>query len=92
MKEACSGKLGTFMTMHAVYHTTAMKLNRYIQYSTLSKPQLHHHISVAQHHAESLLVIMDTLALGRSSAQSSPSCVAGMPPKFSSPFIGYSII
>jgi hypothetical protein len=92
LREARSGKLGTFITMHTVYHTTAMKLNRYIKHSTLSRPQLHHYLSLAQHHAEALLAIMDTLAPYRSSASSSPDSVHGVPQKFSSPFIGYSIV
>jgi hypothetical protein len=92
LRAARSGKLGTFMTMHAVYHTTAMKLNRYIQHSVLFRPQLQHHISVAKHHAESLLVIMDTLASRRSPVPSSPTSPIDLPAKFSSPFIGYSIV
>ena len=80
------------MTMHTVYHTTAMKLNRYIQHSVLSRPQLQHHTSLAQHHAESLLVIVDTLASRRSPVPSSPTSPTDMPPKFSSPFVGYSIV
>ena len=92
LRAARSGKLGTFIMMHTVYHTTAMKLNRYIQHSILSRPQLQHHISLAQHHAESLLVIMDTLASRRSPVPSSPTSQAELPPKFSSPFVGYSIV
>jgi hypothetical protein len=92
LRAARSGKLGTFMAMHTVYHTTAMKLNRYIQHSVLSRPQLQHHISVAQHHAESLLAIMDTLASRRSPVPSSPTNPTDLPAKFSSPFVGYSII
>jgi hypothetical protein len=69
-----------------------MKLNRYIQHSVLSRPQLQHHISVAKHHAESLLVIMDTLASRRSPVPSSPTSPIDLPAKFSSPFIGYSIV
>ncbi|KAE9364586.1 hypothetical protein N431DRAFT_497059 [Stipitochalara longipes BDJ] len=92
LRAARTGKLGTFMTMHTVYHTTAMKLNRYIQHSVLSGPQLQHHISLAQHHAESLLVIVDTLASRRSPVPSSPTSPTGILPKFSSPFVGYSIV
>jgi hypothetical protein len=78
--------------MHTMYHTTAMKLNRYIKHSTLSRPQLHHHVSLARDHAEALLAIMDTLARGRSSAPSNPDSVVGIHTKFSSPFVGYSIV
>jgi hypothetical protein len=69
-----------------------MRLNRYIQHSVLSRPQLQHHISLAQHHAESLLAIIDTLASRRSPVPSSPTSPTDMPPKFSSPIVGFSIV
>ena len=92
LRAAHSGNLGTFMAMHTVYHTTAMKLNRYIKHSILSRPQLYNHVSLAQHHAEALLMIMDTLASRRSSAPSSPGSSNDIPAKFSSHFVGYSIV
>lgn len=90
-RAADDGKLGTFMTMHTVYHTTSMKLNRYRQHSTLNASQVAHHVSVAQQHAETLLMIMDTLATRRTSPIS-PSEQSSLTNKFSSPFVGYSII
>jgi hypothetical protein len=89
---ADSGKLGTYITIHSVYHTTAMKLNRYTQHSNLSTSQVAHHVSVSQHHAETLLEIMDTLAARRGSMPISPSAQSTFMNKFSSPYIGYSII
>jgi hypothetical protein len=86
-----NGKLGTFMTMHTAYHNTTMKLNRYVPKSTLSSSQLAHHVSIAEHHAESLLVIMNTLS-SRSSTPPSPDERRSAPAKFSSPFCGYSIV
>lgn len=91
-RAADSGKLGTFMIMHAVYHTSAMKLNRYMQHSTLSTSQISHHVSVAQQHAETLLGLVDTLAARRSSMPSPISEQSSSMNKFSSPFVGYSII
>jgi len=92
-RAADSGKLGTYMTMHTVYHTTAMKLNRYIQKSALTGVQLNHHMSIARQHAEDILGMMDILAGSRSIP--SPVSVnenASAATKFSSPFVGYSII
>jgi hypothetical protein len=86
-----NGKLGTFMTMHTAYHNTAMKLNRYVPKSTLSSSQLAHHVSVAEHHAELLLVIMNTLS-SRSSTPPSPDERRSASAKFSSPSCGYSIV
>ena len=89
-----SGNLGTFMTMHTVYHVAAMKLNRYIQHFSLSSSQVAHHISVAQQHAETVLAIMDTLAARRISSANPthPGEMSTAVNKFSSPFVGYSII
>lgn len=91
-RAANNGKLGSFMTMHTTYHTTAMKLNRYIQQYTLTKSQLSHHVSIAKQHAEDLLSITETLSARIRSAPPSPNGTANMQTKFSSPFVGYAII
>lgn len=91
-RAADSGKLGTFMTMHTVYHTTAIKLNRYVQHSTMSSSQTAHHVSVSQQHAEVLLSMMDTLAARRTALPSPISERSLSSNKFSSPFVGYAII
>ena len=89
-----TGKLGTYMTMHTVYYTTSMKLNRYMPLSNLNASQTAHHISVAKQHAETLLVIMDTLAARRTSMPGplSPNEQSASTDKLSYPFVGYSII
>lgn len=96
------GCLGTFMTMHTVFHTTAMKLNRYISSSTLSAAQVSHHITLAKSHAEEVLSMIDTLSsFLRSSSLPSPISAGtysvplnGSPNarKFASPFAGYAIL
>ncbi|XMA09752.1 hypothetical protein WAI453_002543 [Rhynchosporium graminicola] len=91
-RAARGGKLGTFMMMHTVYHTTAMKLNRYIQQYNLTNSQLTHHVSVSRQHAEGLLRVVDTLATFRATAPSSPGMHSDLPIKFSSPFVGYAIV
>ncbi|OWP05343.1 transcription factor Cys [Marssonina coronariae] len=91
-RAAHSGKLGIFMTMHAVYRVAAMKLNRYIQRFTLSSSQLSHHTAVAQHHAEDLLKMIDTLATCRALAPSSAVPQGDLQAPFSSPFVGYAIV
>jgi len=90
-KAADTGKFGTYMTMHSLHHTTAMKLNRYLQKSTTTNAQVNHHVSMAKHHAEELLLVMDTLA-ARQSSIASPSQTTSAPTKVSAPFIGYSIV
>jgi hypothetical protein len=85
-------KLNTFAMLHAVYHTTAMKLNRYIQRANLTPAQLTHHVSAAHHHAEALLSIADLLAARRSSLPSSPTSYGMKSTNLSSPFVGYAIV
>jgi hypothetical protein len=92
-RAADSGKLGTLMMLHSVYYSTVMKLNRYVQKSTLTAPQIRHHIDVANSHAEEFLFIMDTLA--GCVSMPSPTSVNGistLATKLVSPFIGYSIV
>lgn len=86
MKAADAGKIPTYIMMHAVYHTTTIKLNRYIQKSTFSSAQLAHHVSTAKQFARSFLNVLDTLATTNSTSDKRT------PVKFSSPFVGYSII
>lgn len=80
------GKIPTFIMLHSVYHTTTIKLNRYIQRSTLDPVQIAHHISTAQQFALSFLKVLDTVAATNSTSSRST------PRKFSSPFVGYSIV
>ena len=86
MKAADAGRIPTYIMMHAVYHTTTIKLNRYIQKSVFSPAQLAHHVSVAKQFARSLLNVLDILAGTKSTSD------RRTPVKFSSPFVGYSII
>jgi hypothetical protein len=91
-RAANNGKLGTYVTMHAVYHTTMMKLHRYIQISMLNPSKLAHHISIARKHAEALLTTMDTLAAHHNSPASSPTNPHDSRKSFSSPFAGFAIV
>jgi hypothetical protein len=85
-------KMNTFVMIHAVYHTTSMKLNRYIQQANLTPAQLSHHVSAAHHHAEALLAITDVLATRRLSMPSSPRGYGVKPTNLTSPFVGYAIV
>ncbi|TVY82699.1 putative transcriptional regulatory protein [Lachnellula suecica] len=91
-RAADSGKISVFMTMHTVYRTTSMKLNRYIRQSSLTSAQLNHHVSLARQHAEALLRMSDTLAARRISTSTAPNEQSVTPARFSSPFVGYSIV
>lgn len=92
-RAAETGKLGTYMTMHTVYHTTAILLHRYIQKSTLTAAQVSHHTSSAKLHAEDILSIMDTLSGCRSiTSPVSVNKIVSAATKFSSPLVGYAIV
>lgn len=94
------GNLTMFVMMHAVYHTTAMKLNRYIQKSTLNPEQIAHHTAVARKHAVDLLAFTDALA-ARKGAHPVTATDGGSPrleksvahpqSKVSTAFVGYAI-
>ncbi|TQS38850.1 hypothetical protein Golomagni_00637 [Golovinomyces magnicellulatus] len=88
---ANNGVLGIMVTMHAVYHNTGMKLNRYIPHLNLTNAQVNHHITSAHQHAESLLVIMDIL-YRLCILNQTPKLHDRISPKFTSPFIGYCVV
>lgn len=77
---------GAFVTMHSLYHTTHMKLNRYVSPEHLTTTQLERNIRTAYTHADALLRLSDNIVDVRASAKDfdiSPC---------SSPFVGYAII
>lgn len=92
-RAADSGKLGSFMTMHTIYHATAVNLNRYVQKSTLTAAQLDHHVTAAKLHAEDVLSILDTLAGCRSiTGPMGMNKIVSAATDFSAPFVGYAIL
>ncbi|ESZ96249.1 hypothetical protein SBOR_3407 [Sclerotinia borealis F-4128] len=85
------GELGSYITLHAVYQTTLMKLNRYVQPYRFDSVQLRGFVHKAEEHARSLLMIMDMVANRRASTDTrSPSSHVHI--EFSSPFVGDAII
>ncbi|KAF2087568.1 hypothetical protein K490DRAFT_12804, partial [Saccharata proteae CBS 121410] len=74
------GYAGTFLSMHALYHTTMMRLNRHVRHATLARAHQIRNIDRARHHATCLLTIMSALAT-RTSRFS-----------FSTPFPGYAVM
>lgn len=82
-----SGYLGSFICLHALYHTTQMKLNRHALQDDLKEKSLGRNLRVAQFHARELLKITQTMSeLQRAQSVSE---LAGI---FSTPFLGYSIL
>lgn len=88
-----SGNLGMFMSMHTIYHTAAMKLNRYIQRSTFTVTQINHHIKISKSHARETLKMIDVLGEFRPIPNAvDANRVDSAATKFTSPFVGYSIL
>jgi hypothetical protein len=56
------GTLGTYITIHSLYHTSQMNLNRYIRPSLLPADQLEVNIRTATAHAEAVLQMANDLA------------------------------
>lgn len=55
------GHIGTFISLHAMYRTTLMKLNRHAVYTDLQKESMSRNIQAAQYHARELLKFTQTL-------------------------------
>ena len=91
---ATSGRLGTFIAMHAVYQATAMKLNRFVPTALLTPAQRAHHVSVANHHAEEMLQIIMTIAARQPSMPSPEANHTDLylPRELSSPFTGHATV
>ncbi|KAA8573739.1 hypothetical protein MFRU_001g03270 [Monilinia fructicola] len=86
-----AGELNTYITIHALYHTTLMKLNRYVQPYGFDDSQILCHVYKAAEHAKFLLDIMNIVANRRKCIGArSPSSDASI--EFTSPFVGYAIV
>ncbi|KKY23700.1 putative c6 transcription factor [Phaeomoniella chlamydospora] len=84
-----TGYIGTYVTMHTMYHASVIKLNRHTNFSHLSLEEIQRNTRIAHHHARALLTatrlmtqIDQTAHLHYSDTQFA----------FSTPSIGYSIL
>ena len=93
-KATTSGKLGTYIAMHTVYQATAMKLNRYVPTAVLAPAQRAHHVALANHHAEEMLMIIATIAARQPSMPSPEANHTDLylPRELSSPFAGHATV
>ena len=81
------GNVGAFMSLHALYHATVMRLNRQIRVSAMSVDKISRNIEHAFHNASNFLSIMHTLALvNRQRRKDKPEHF------FSTPFTGYALM
>lgn len=92
-----NGYMGTFISLHTVYHATIMKLNRNIRHAHLSSAGVKRSLHEARHHALQLLEILQTL-----SKAERPKAITSVPTQmdqqqqlripFSTPFAGYAVL
>lgn len=90
------GYVGTFISLHTIYHATIIKLNRHIRHAHLSAASVTRAIQAATHHSLQLLEIMQTLSNAERQKvfTSTPSHSHQQQLKipFSTPFAGYAIL
>ena len=91
-----NGYMGTFISLHTIYHSTIMKLNRHMRHADLSSANLTRSIQEAVDHALQLLEMMQTLAnADRPKDSTSISTQVHQQQRkipFSTPFAGYAIL
>lgn len=91
-----NGYMGTFISLHTIYHATIMKLNRNIRHAHLSTTSVSRSLHEARHHAVQLLEMLQTLSkAGRPKALTSvPTQTHQQQLKipFSTPFAGYAVL
>ncbi|OCL09486.1 hypothetical protein AOQ84DRAFT_431293 [Glonium stellatum] len=81
------GYAGTFLSIHALYHTTTMRLNRHVRPISLSSSIIRRNIIQATHDATQFLSVMQALSHS-SRLQRLPSTHF----IFSTPFPGYALM
>ncbi|TKA57558.1 hypothetical protein B0A49_09976 [Cryomyces minteri] len=93
------GYAGTFISLHALYHVTLMKLNRHARAAVLPLATIRRNIRGANHHALQLLGLMHVPSTSSStSSSSSPGTVLQQrsateaPTAPTIPFAGYAIL
>lgn len=82
------GTLGSFVAMHAIYHVTHAKLNRYTCPAAVASFTLQGHVRAAHQHAAAVLRLAETL--GARAARQPGSAAARR--RFASPYFGFVIV
>lgn len=94
-----NGYMGTFISLHTVYHATIMKLNRNIRHAHLSSASVKRSLHEARHHALQLLEILQALSKAeRPKATTFVTTPSDQQQQqqlripFSTPFAGYAVL
>lgn len=81
------GYIEIFISLHELYHTTLMKVNRHVEHAQLEEESVKRNVRAAQYHAREVLAISRTLSeLYRTSRSWRSAWVC------STPFQGYAIL
>lgn len=81
------GYIGTLISIHEIYHTTVMKINRHGVHAELEEESLKRNLRAAQYHARELLTIYHRLSNQYHESRSwTPASIC------STPFQGYAIL
>jgi Fungal specific transcription factor domain len=93
VKASHFGTLGAFITIHSLYQSTQMKLNRHVSPDIPPPEQLEANVRRAHHHAEALMQIADSLTKRYITTGEGTALKVndGLIP-FLSPFIGFAIV
>ncbi|KAL6706238.1 hypothetical protein ACN47E_005973 [Coniothyrium glycines] len=84
------GSAGTFISLHALYHATIIRLNRNIRLRAMPHEKIHRNIDQAIRHASVFTSIMHALAAGHRQQRLSPTVATEL--LFSTPFPGYALM
>jgi hypothetical protein len=89
-KSILEGYVGTFMSVHALFHATTIRLNRQVRLSVMSAESISRNIEQSFHHASDFVGMMHTLA-AVNRKQRLPT-KPGPDFYFSTPFPGYALM
>lgn len=81
------GNVGTFVSLHALYHATIIRLNRQVRVSAMSADKTSRNIEQAFHNASKFLSMMHNLSLISRQLRDGTSTHL-----FSTPFPGYALM
>jgi hypothetical protein len=84
------GYAGTFMSLHALYHATIIRLNRHVSVGAMPVDKMRRNIEQTFHHASDILSMMHSLAAVNRQQRLPPSATSEF--LFSTPFPGYALM
>jgi hypothetical protein len=89
-KSISEGYAGTFVSLHALYHATIIRLNRHIRINAMPTEKIRRSIENAFRHASSFLSMMHSMASASRQQRLPPTTSSQF--LFSTPFPGYALM